>query len=168
MVENVNLCEQVKTVQQQWVYTFDSIGDPILVHDLEGRVVRGNLRLANLLGREPHAMLGRAVRDLFSPLANAFSTCPYCEGLSGDADYSDPWLQGYFLASTSTFTDHGGHKLGTIHVLKDITERKKAEEKYRTLTPSEQGDDFNSTVQEPFIYFNITSMRITYDAQHNE
>jgi len=164
MVENVNLFEQVKTVQQQWVYTFDSIGDPILVHDLEGRVVRGNLRLANLLGREPHAMLGRAVRDLFSPLANAFTTCPYCEGLSGDADYPDPWLQGYFLASTSTFTDHGGHKLGTIHVLKDITERKKAEEKYRTLVASVQEGVFISTVQGRFLDFNDALMRITgYD-----
>jgi two-component system NtrC family sensor kinase len=164
MVENVNLFEQVKTVQQQWVYTFDSIGDPILVHDLEGRVVRGNLRLANLLGREPHAMLGRAVRDLFSPLANAFTTCPYCEGLSGDADYPDPWLQGYFLASTSTFTDHGAHKLGTIHVLKDITERKKAEEKYRTLVASVQEGVFISTVQGRFLDFNDALMRITgYD-----
>jgi PAS domain S-box-containing protein len=163
-VENVNLFEQVKTVQQQWVYTFDSIGDPILVHDLEGRVVRGNLRLANLLGREPHAMLGRAVRDLFSPLANAFTTCPYCEGLSGDADYPDPWLQGYFLASTSTFTDHGGHKLGTIHVLKDITERKKAEEKYRTLVASVQEGVFISTVHGRFLDFNDALMRITgYD-----
>ncbi len=164
MVENVNLFEQVKTVQQQWVYTFDSIGDPILVHDMEGRVVRGNLRLANLLGREPHAMLGRAVRDLFSPLANAFTTCPYCEGLSGDADFLDPWLQGYFLASTSTFTDHGGHKLGTIHVLKDITERKKAEEKYRTLVASVQEGVFISTVTGRFLDFNDALMRITgYD-----
>lgn len=164
MVENVNLFEQVKTVQQQWVYTFDSIGDPILVHDLEGRVVRGNLRLADLLGKEPNAMLGRAVKDLFSPLANAFATCPYCEGLSGDADYPDPWLQGYFLASTSTFTDHGGHKLGTIHVLKDITERKRAEEKYRTLVASVQEGVFISTAQGRFLDFNDALMRITgYD-----
>jgi PAS domain S-box-containing protein len=163
-VENVNLFEQVKTVQQQWVYTFDSIGDPILVHDLEGRVVRGNLRLADLLGRDPHAMLGRAVKDLFSPLAHTFATCPYCEGLSGDADYPDPWLQGYFLASTSTFTDHGGHKLGTIHVLKDITERKKAEEKYRTLVASVQEGVFISTAQGRFLDFNGALMRITgYD-----
>ncbi|HWS97668.1 MAG TPA: GAF domain-containing protein, partial [Candidatus Methylomirabilis sp.] len=44
-VENVNLFERIKTVQQQWAYTFDSIGDPILVHDEEGRVLRTNTRL---------------------------------------------------------------------------------------------------------------------------
>src|SRR5208283_2860835 len=163
-VENINLFEQVKTVQQQWAYTFDSIGDPILVHDRAGRIVRGNTRLANLLGRESQAMIGRAVGDLFNPRASAFEMCPYCEGVSGEADSPDPWLQGFFLASNSTFTDPSGHKLGTIHVLKDITERKKAEEKYRMLVASVQEGVFISTVQGRFLDFNDALMRITgYD-----
>ena len=44
-LQNVRLFEQVATVQQQWAYTFDSIGDPILVHDRQGRILRCNLRL---------------------------------------------------------------------------------------------------------------------------
>jgi two-component system NtrC family sensor kinase len=163
-VENVNLFEQVKTVQQQWAYTFDSIGDPILVHDRVGRIVRGNARLANLLGRESQAMIGRAVNELFNPRASAFEMCPYCEGVSGEADSPDPWLQGFFLASNSTFTDPSGHKLGTIHVLKDITERKKAEEKYRTLVASVQEGVFITSAQGRFLDFNDAMMRITgYD-----
>jgi PAS domain-containing protein len=135
-VENVNLFEQIKTVQQQWVYTFDSIGDPILVHDNEGRIMRGNLRLANLLGKDFVSVVGRSVSDLFSARAGSFKVCPYCEGTSGDADSPDPWLQGFFLASNSVFSDPAGRQLGTIHVLKDITERKRAEEKYRNLVAS--------------------------------
>ena len=163
-VENVNLFEQIKTVQQQWAYTFDSIGDPIVVHDRAGRMVRGNARLANLLGRESQAMIGRAVSELFNPRASAFEMCPYCEGVSGEADSPDPWLQGFFLASNSTFTDPSGHKLGTIHVLKDITERKKAEEKYRMLVASVQEGVFITTVQGRFLDFNDALMRITgYD-----
>lgn len=160
-VQNVNLFDQVKTVQQQWAYTFDSIGDPILVHDEQGRIVRGNLRLANLLGREGQAMIGRAVSDIFSPRETAFRTCPYCEGISGDADSPDPWLQGFFLVSNSAFADPTGRKLGTIHVLKDITERKKAEEKYRTLIASVQEGVFIATVQGKFLDFNDALMRIT-------
>ena len=127
-VENVNLFDQLKTVEQQWAYTFDSMGDPILVHDGLGRVVRGNLRLADLLRKDTQAMIGRSVTDLFPPREAAYQICPYCEGISGEGDSSDPWLQGNFLASNSSFTDPEGHKLGTIHVLKDITERKRAEE----------------------------------------
>jgi two-component system NtrC family sensor kinase len=163
-VENVNLFEQVKTVQQQWAYTFDSMGDPILVHDQAGRIVRGNARLASLLGRESPAMIGRAVGDLFNPRASSFKACPYCEGVSGAADSLDPWLQGFFLASNSTFTDPSGRKLGTIHVLKDITERKKAEEKYRMLVASVQEGVFITTAQGRFLDFNDALMCITgYD-----
>ncbi len=161
MVENVSLFDRVKTVQQQWAYTFDSIGDPILVHDLQGRIVRGNLRFSNLLGRENPSLIGRSVNDLFSTRDVPFNICPYCEGIAGDADSPDPWLHGYFLASTSTFTDHGGHKLGTIHVLKDITERKKAEEKYRTLVASVQEGVFIATMQGRYLDFNDALMRMT-------
>jgi len=159
-VENVNLFEQIKTVQQQWVYTFDSIGDPILVHDNEGRIVRSNLRLANQLGRNFASVVGRYVNELFNPRTGTFHVCPYCEGISGDADSSDPWLHGYFLASNSTFSDPAGRKLGTIHVLKDITERKRAEEKYRNLVASVQEGVFISTLQGRFLDFNDALMRI--------
>jgi two-component system NtrC family sensor kinase len=160
-VENVSLFEQVKTIQQQWAYTFDSIGDPIFVHDLQGRVLRGNQRLSNLLGRDNHSIVGRSVYDLFSSRDNPYKICPYCEGISGEGDFPDPWLRGYFLASTSTFTDPAGHKLGTIHALKDITERKRAEEKYRTLVASVQEGVFIATVQGRFLDFNDALMRIT-------
>lgn len=163
-IENVNLFEQIKSVQQQWVYTFDSIGDPILVHDEDGRILRTNTRLADLLGRNSRAMVGRVVGDLFSMREQHFTTCPYCEGISGEGDFPDPWLQGYFLASNSQFTDPAGRKLGTIHVLKDITERKKAEEKYRTLVASVQEGVFIATVQGRFLDFNDALTRITgYD-----
>ncbi len=161
MVENVSLFDQVKTVHQQWAYTFDSIGDPILVHDLQGRVVRGNLRLSNILGRENLSMAGRSVSDLFSTRDVPFHICPYCEDISGEGDSPDPWLQGYFLASTSTFTDPSGQKLGTIHVLRDITERKRAEEKYRTLVASVQEGVFIATLQGRYLDFNEALMRMT-------
>ncbi len=160
-VENVSLFDRVKTVQQQWAYTFDSIGDPIFVHDLQGRIVRGNNRLTNLLGRENLSIVGRSVNDMFSTRDVPFMICPYCEGISGEGDSIDPWLHGYFLASTSTFTDPAGQKLGTIHVLKDITDRKRAEEKYRTLVASVQEGVFIATMQGRFLDFNDALMRMT-------
>ena len=160
-LQNVRLFEQVATVQQQWAYTFDSIGDPILVHNRQGRILRCNLRLGHLLGRDSQLLVGRAVTDLLSRKNIAYKMCPYCEGVAGEGDDPDPWLQGYFLASNSTFTDPAGNLLGTVHVLKDITERKRAEEKYRTLVSSVQEGVFISTPQGRFLDFNIAMMRMT-------
>jgi two-component system NtrC family sensor kinase len=160
-LQNVRLFEQVATVQQQWAYTFDSIGDPIIVHNRQGRILRCNLRLGHLLGRDSQVLGGRAVSDLLNRRNLTYAMCPYCEGVAGEGDNPDPWLPGYFLASNSTFTDPAGNLLGTVHVLKDITERKRAEEKYRTLVSSVQEGVFISTPQGHFLDFNDAMLRMT-------
>ena len=159
-LQNVRLFEQVATVQRQWAYTFDSIGDPILVHDREFRTLRTNQRLSHLLGREASALVGRAVADLLAKKNMSYESCPYCEGVAGEGDETDPWLPGYFLASNSTFTDPQGRQLGTVHVLKDFTERKRAEEKYRTLVSNVQEGVFISTPAGRFLDFNDALMRM--------
>jgi two-component system, NtrC family, sensor kinase len=161
-LQNVRLFEQVNTVQQQWEYTFDSIGDPILVHDHQGRILRSNQRLSHLLGREGGGLLvGRSVTELLAAKNSAYKICPYCEGVAGEGDEPDPWLQGYFLSSNSRFADPSGRQLGTVHVLKDITDRKRAEEKYRTLVSSVQEGVFISTPQGRFLDFNDALLRMT-------
>ncbi len=160
-LENVRLFEQVATVRQQWEYTFDSIGDPILVHDEQGRILRSNQRLRQLLGREREAMVGWSVGELLLVKNAAYKVCPYCEGVAGEGDNPDPWLSGYFLASNSKFADPSGRQLGTVHVLKDITERKRAEEKYRTLVSNVQEGVFISTPQGRFLDFNDALLRMS-------
>jgi len=160
-LENVRLFEQVAMVRRQWEYTFDSIGDPILVHDGQGRILRSNQRLRHLLSREREAMVGWSVAELLSVKNAAYKVCPYCEGIAGEADHPDPWLPGFFLASNSKFADPGGRNLGTVHVLKDITERKRAEEKYRTLVSNVQEGVFISTPQGRFLDFNDALLRMS-------
>ena len=159
-LQNVRLFEQVATVQQQWAYTFDSIGDPIFVHDPDFRILRANQRLGNLLGRDAAALVGRMVTDLLPRKGTNYKSCPYCESIAGEGDNPDPWLTGYFLASNSTFTDPRGRQLGTVHALKDISERKRAEEKYRTLVSNVQEGVFISNPQGRFLDFNNALMRI--------
>lgn len=160
-LENVRLLEQVATVRRQWEYTFDSIGDPILVHDAQGRMLRSNQRLRQLLGREREAMVGWRVAELLPVKNAAYKVCPYCEGVAGEGDTRDPWLPGYFLASKSKFADPTGRDLGTVHVLKDITDRKRAEEKYRTLVSNVREGVFISTPQGRFLDFNDALLRMS-------
>jgi two-component system NtrC family sensor kinase len=90
-----------------------------------------------------------------------YQNCPYCEGVAGEGDDPDPWLPGYFLVSNSIFSDSSGRQLGTVHVLKDITDRKRAEEKYRTLVSSVQEGVFITTPQGRFLDFNDALLRMT-------
>jgi PAS domain S-box-containing protein len=161
-LQNVSLFEQVDTIQRQWAYTFDSIGDPIVVHDRDGRILRLNHRMVQLSGRDNKPWMGRSVSDLFPRKYGAdYKKCPYCEGFAGEGDEPDPWLSGYFLTSNSTFADPAGKQMGVVHVLKDISDRKRAEEKYRTLISNVQEGVFISTPQGRFLDFNEAFLRMT-------
>jgi len=165
-LQNIKLFEQVASAEQQWADTFDAIGDPIVVHDRTGRILRVNQRLAQLLARDYRALVGRNVADVLPRRETAYDKCPYCEGLAGEAEERDPWLSGYFLASSATFRDPAAASERVVHVLKDITERKRAEEKYRTLVASVQEGVFISTPNGRFLDFNDALLRMTgYDSR---
>jgi PAS domain S-box-containing protein len=167
-VQNVLLFEQVDKVQRQWAYTFDSIGDPIFVHDSEGRFLRINQRMLQLSGRENKSWIGRSVAELFPQKSAKYALCPYCEGIAGEGDDPDPWLPGYFLASNSVFADPAGRNMGTVHVLKDISDRKRAEEKYRTLVSNVQEGVFITTPQGHFLDFNEAFLRMSGYSSRDE
>src|SRR6266849_4758512 len=159
-IQNALSFEQAGTAQRQWAYTFDSIGDPILVHDPECRIVCANRTLEERLGVAPGALIGRPVADVLRRGSSRWARCPYCEGAAGNGDDFDSSLGGYLLASNSTFHDPAGVRLGTVHVLKDITDRKRAEEKYRSLIENVQEGVFISTPEGRFVDFNDAFLRM--------
>jgi GAF domain-containing protein len=119
--QNVALFQNAAAARRQWLDTFDSIDDLILVHSVDGTILRANRALADRLRIEPAVLVGRSVRDALHSSGFAWSRCPYCEGAAGKADEVDPSFGGYFLASDSSLHDSEGGNLGTIHVLKDLT-----------------------------------------------
>ncbi|HME13542.1 MAG TPA: PAS domain S-box protein [Candidatus Acidoferrum sp.] len=165
-LQSIKLFAQVAGVQQQWAHTFDAISDPIVVHERTGRISRVNQRLGQLLARDHRTLVGRSVAEVFPRKEAAYDKCPYCEGLAGEGEGRDPWLGGYFLASSSAFKDPLTHSEGVVHVLKDITERQRAQEKYRTLVASVQEGVFISTPGGRFLDFNDALLRMTgYDSR---
>jgi PAS domain S-box-containing protein len=168
-VENVALFESAAASRRQWLDTFDSIDDLILVHSLDGRIIRANRPLAKHLEVEPESLVGRAVRDVLRQgSVIPWVRCPYCEGAAGKAETIDPSFGGYFLATDSALHDSEGGRLGTIHVLKDFTSRRQAENKFRTLFEKVQEGVFISTPEGRFVDFNDAFMRILGYESHDD
>ncbi|MGA8143853.1 MAG: ATP-binding protein [Candidatus Acidiferrales bacterium] len=159
-VQNVSLFESAATSRRQWLDTFDSIGDLILVHSPAGAVLRANRALAWHLGVDPGALEGQLLRNLLQQADVHWTTCPYCEAAAGKPDQIDPTFGGYFLVTNSAFHDSNGLPLGTIHVLKDFTERRQAENKFRMLFENVQEGIFISTPEGRFLDFNKALMNI--------
>lgn len=159
-VQNVELFETAATSRRQWLDTFDSIADLILVHAPDGRILRANRALAWHLGVEPNSLEGQFLRDFLQNGGVRWAYCPYCEGAAGKAEEIDPTFGGHFLVTNSFFHDSEGLRLGTIHVLKDFTERRQVENKFRTLFEKVQEGIFISTPEGRFLEFNNAFMRI--------
>jgi PAS domain S-box-containing protein len=159
-VQNVALFENAATSRRQWLDTFDSINDLILVHAHDGRLLRVNRALAWHLGVEPGSIEGQYLSALLKQGTTGWKACPYCEGAAGNEEEIDPTFGGYFLVTNSDLHDSAGNRLGIIHVLKDFTERRQFENKFRNLFEKVQEGVFISTPPGRFVDFNAALMRI--------
>jgi len=134
-VENFRLLEQILRSQRQWMNTFDSIHDIILAHDADFRIVKANQVLLGQLGKAPADVMGTTCEAVLPHTFGEWTGCPYC-AMGGDEEFTegaDPCFGGFSVVSTSSYAEQGSPQQGIIHVVRDITERRSAEEKYRLL-----------------------------------
>jgi two-component system NtrC family sensor kinase len=144
--ENLRLLEQVLRSQRQWMNTFDSIQDAILAHDAEFVITKANEALLQHLGLAPADVMGNTCEDALPHTFTKWTGCPYCS--RGDVDFvegPDPCFGGYSMVSTSSYSEQGGKQKGTIHVIRDTTDRRSAEERYRLLFDQVQQGVFVAT-----------------------
>jgi PAS domain S-box-containing protein len=145
-VENLRLLEQVLRSQRQWINTFDSIQDIILAHDSEYRVIKANQALLQRLGQAPFDVVGKTCEAVLPRKPGDWDGCPYCA--RGDADFiegPDPCFGGHSMVSTSSYAEHSSKQKGIIHVVRDTTDRRVAEEQYRLLFEQVQQGVFVAT-----------------------
>ena len=133
-IENFRLLEQVLRSQRQWRNTFDSVHDIILAHDAEFRIIKGNQILLEQLQRSSGEVIGKTCDSVLPHETIEWTGCPYCaRGTEEITEGADPCFGGFSLVSSSSYSEQGSKQKGTIHIVRDITERRSAEEKYRLL-----------------------------------
>src|SRR6185437_15736640 len=132
-LENLHLVEEILRSHRQWSNTFESIQDVVLLHDSEFHILKANPSLLGRLEKSQAEVLGQLCEAVLPKDELQWANCPYCHG-EEDSFYEGPDpFGGYSVASTSTYVDQGTKQKATIHVVRDITERRAAEQKYRSL-----------------------------------
>ncbi|TET88491.1 MAG: PAS domain-containing protein, partial [Dehalococcoidia bacterium] len=61
---------------QQWQRTFDAIGDVVCLQGAEGRILRCNTAMANLLGKSFDEIKGRTCWELMHGTSEPIEGCP--------------------------------------------------------------------------------------------
>ncbi|HXN23293.1 MAG TPA: PAS domain S-box protein [Candidatus Dormibacteraeota bacterium] len=162
-LENFRLFSQIEQSKKQWVEDIDAISDFIVVHDRLHRILRVNRSLAAFIGSQPSHMIGEpmsALRSIASQ-ATAALPCPFCQDASAPAEENIHLAkERAYLISTSRIRGATDDDWRTIHVLKDITDRREAERRYRELFDNIQEGLFFSTPDGRFLEVNDAMVRM--------
>ncbi len=123
--------------REHWERTFDSVPDLVAILDDRHRIVRANRAMAERLGLPSDQCIGlpcyKAVHGTDEPPA----FCPHARTLRDGAEHlaevREDRLGGDFMVSTTPIHDERGKMYGSVHVARDVTERKRAELKAREV-----------------------------------
>lgn len=118
-------------LRDEWELTFNTVPDLMMILDTEHRIVRVNKAMADRLGLLPDQCIGVHCYEVAHGLLHHHGFCPHAltcqDNKEHSAEIHEPRLGGDFLITTTPMFD-GGKLIGSIHIARDITERKKMEQ----------------------------------------
>ncbi|MHC1725776.1 MAG: PAS domain S-box protein [Syntrophobacteraceae bacterium] len=138
--------KELMQAKQDWERTFNSVPDLIALLDTQHRITRVNNAMADRLGLTPEQCIGARCHDVVHGESEAPAFCPHVltcrDGREHIVELHEPNLGGHFLVSTSPIFNEQKELIGVVHVARDITRHKQAEEDLR-----EAHDRLNAIVE---------------------
>jgi two-component system NtrC family sensor kinase len=161
-LEKARLFTRMDQANRHWMELFDAISDFIVVHDGQCKVLRVNRSMAEFIGVRPAELIGISMRALLESAAQAGpQPCPFCRpGGEPTDEFVHPVLERTYLVSTSRVHGPNNEGLQTIHVLKDISDRREAERRYRELFDNIQEGLYFTSTDGRFIEVNDALVRM--------
>ncbi|MGZ5192107.1 MAG: PAS domain-containing protein, partial [Flavisolibacter sp.] len=113
----------------------DNIGDQVFLIDKNRVIIRVNKRTCDALKKKPKELIGKHCYQVMHGTNEAWFNCPAGKTFETKqnvtAEINDPNIGMPLLITTSPILDEKGDLIQCIHIAKDITELKKAEEALR-------------------------------------
>ncbi len=117
---------------EEWARIFDSITDLVSIHDRNNRIIRLNRAFSDFVGRPASELIGKHCYEVLHDLKGPIKNCPHARALETKStaveEVYNPRNDAHWLVTCSPFYDEQGNLTGSVHIVKDITERKRAEE----------------------------------------
>lgn len=131
-VENTRLFEQVAQAEQELENIFESISDKVFFTTKDYVIKKVNRAVCEKLGKKPEEIIGKRCYEVFHGRSEPRKRCPHHKTIETKMSYveelEEPFLGGTFITSSSPIFDNNGEFIGTVNVMRDITEMKKLRE----------------------------------------
>jgi PAS domain S-box-containing protein len=129
--------EAALRAKKDWERTFDAVPDMIATIDSTHTITRANKAMADRFGLPVEKLVGRACFEIVHGLNSVPGSCPCAdmrqEGQTHHEIFTEKRLNAVFDISVSPLYDEEGHVSGCVHVMRDITERVRAEEERKAF-----------------------------------
>jgi PAS domain S-box-containing protein len=117
--------------EEDWENLFNAVPDPIYIIDSERNILRANRALSGRLGLAPKDIVGQKCHRLIHGTEEPPDYCPHprllADGREHIAEVYEKRFKGHYLVSVSPLLNGDGRVAGSVHVARDITKRKLAE-----------------------------------------
>ena len=130
----LHLGEQEKA-KKHWQTTFDSIKDPLYVHDRELRIIRANKAYKDASGMPFNEIIGKPYYEVFPKMDSPFKMCSKALELQEEEEeeVSLPSIDKIFRVKVYPVKSDDKKYHYSVHILEDITEKKKSELEHKTI-----------------------------------
>jgi len=129
--------ETILKHNREWEETFNIINEAITVHDKDFNIIQTNRAAEEMLGLSCIEILERKCSESYHGTRTPPERCPSCRTLeSGTASVSElyePHLQKYLEIKALPRLDATNRVIGLVHVVRDVTAQKTAEEERKHL-----------------------------------
>ncbi|MEE9214080.1 MAG: PAS domain S-box protein, partial [Thermodesulfobacteriota bacterium] len=125
------LDEALMNAAREWRTTFDAIGDAVSLLDKDGKIIRCNKAMVNMARKPFRKILGMSCCEFIYGTVEPIEEYPIVKVLKTHKREScilpvgDSWLN----VIVDPLLDEKGTLVGFCHIVSDVTERKRSEEK---------------------------------------
>ncbi len=127
---------KIEQARREWTQAFDAIRDPVFIHDSDYRIVRANRAYAERAGGGFAAILGRPYWEVFPRRSGPLPLCRIAteDGQDGITEEFALDTGETFVSRAFVIRDADKRFLYAVHMLEDVTERRRAEAEQRILS----------------------------------
>ncbi len=131
--ERERLRVEAERLAREWQKTFDAANDAIWILDRDSRILRSNKTAERFFNRPCSEMIGKHCWEIVHGTTKPIPECPILRVRNSLRRETMDFLIGerWFEVNVDPLLNEAGQYVGAVHIISDITERKKMEEAVR-------------------------------------
>ncbi|MBI4684344.1 MAG: PAS domain-containing protein [Nitrospirae bacterium] len=114
-----------------WESILNSVSDPVSIHDKTYKLIWVNQAFTKLFSKKHNELIGKKCFEIIHDKNEPWPVCPHSMTLKTGKACTEEFFElnvgRYLQVSTSPISDEKAKIIGSVHILKDITDSKKAD-----------------------------------------